>query len=236
VSQTAQSLRPAGTKPRRLEREALPAEPRGWSSRTGALILGLLLRLGWPALLALLAPLFATNAHADGVHIAMRASSGAYNITLFTAPEPLRAGPADFSLLVQDSVTGEVLGDVTATGTLTPVPAPFAGQRSQPGAQLEAPSSNSQVFRLTHAQASNRLLLAASPVLPAPGSYTLVLQVARPGAPGASYTILLTAAPDHRRRTTLLFALALPLAAILLFLLNQHARRGRRRQLDSALH
>ncbi len=146
-------------------------------------------------------------AYGDGAHIALRATSGAYSITLFTAPEPLAAGAADLSVLVQDSSTGEVPGDVTADVTLT-----RAG-------------SEPLQLALTRAAASNKLLLAAEPSFPAPGSYSLVLHVERPGRAPASFTTVLVVAPDHSRRTILLWALGLPCAVILLFLVNQHAKQ-----------
>jgi hypothetical protein len=153
----------------------------------------------------------AATAWADGAHIALRATSGAYSITLFTAPDPLVSGPVDLSLLVADASSGEALGDATATGSLT-----LSGS---PGAR----------FTLTHAAASNKLLLAAEPVLADPGAYTLVLHIERPGSPTASFTTVLPVAEEHRRRTTLLFALVLPLAVIALFLVNQQAKLGRGR-------
>jgi hypothetical protein len=172
----------------------------------GARSPGKSLRIAALLLLACSAP-----AWADGAHIALRATSGPYSITLFTAPDPLVSGPVDLSLLVEDASSGDPLADATATGTLT-LPA-------RPG-----PS-----FNLTHAAASNKLLLAAEPVLTAPGIYTLVLHIARPGSPTASFSTVLPVAEDHRRRTTLLFALVLPLAVIALFLVNQQAKLHRRR-------
>jgi hypothetical protein len=149
-------------------------------------------------------------AYGDGAHIALRATSGAYSITLFTAPEPLAAGPVDLSLLVQDSSTGEVLSDATADVTLTHA------------------SGEALRFPLTRAAASNKLLLAAEPSLPASGNYSLAVYVERPGAAAASFTTTLQVAPDHSRRTILRWALGLPLAAVLLFLVNQHAKQRSR--------
>ena len=175
----------------------------------------------WPYLsLTLALVLISTpTARADGGHIALHASAGAYSITLFTAPEPLVAGPIDLSLLVEDATTGQVLGDAAAEATLaTPNdPQPLH-------------------FSLTRAAASNKLLLAALPRLPRPGAYTLILHVTSPGASSASFTTVLPVAADHRRRTTLLFALVLPLVAIFLFLSNQQAKQSRGPRQTSDLH
>jgi hypothetical protein len=145
-------------------------------------------------------------AYADGAHIALHATSGDYTITVFTAPDPLVAGPVDISVLVQDRATDTVLGDARVTATLSGVGEPLH-------------------LDLTHVAASNKLLLAANPVLDAAGSYNLQFQVERPEAPAASFSVTLPVSANHRRRTTLLFSLALPLAAILLFLVNQQVKR-----------
>ena len=203
--------------------EATPARPPV-AARAPLLSLNLgrrLLRIAFACALVLLGT---SPAFADGGHIALRASSEAYSITLFTAPDPLVAGPIDLSLLVQDPATGQVLGNATATAVLTALPH-TAPSPATPN--LTPPQPATLHLVLTRAAASNKLLLAAVPVLPAPGSYTVVIHVRRPGAPEGTFTTTILAAPNHRRRTTLLFALVLPLAAVLLFLANQWAKQNR---------
>jgi hypothetical protein len=145
------------------------------------------------------------TARADGGHIALHATSGAYTVTLFTAPDPLVTGPADISLLVQDAASEAVASDAIAAATLTGPAGPIH-------------------LTLTHAAASNKLLLAGSPVLISSGAYHLQFAVARPGAQPASFTVDLPVAANHTRRTTLVFAMALPLLVVFLFLVNQHAK------------
>ncbi len=45
-------------------------------------------------------------ARADGGAVRLRQRSGGYQIAVFTEPTPLRAGPVDVSVLVQDAETG----------------------------------------------------------------------------------------------------------------------------------
>lgn len=149
---------------------------------------------------------FAQAAVADGGHIALHATGGGYTVTLFTAPTPLVTGPADLTLLVQDAATGEVLGDAVATVRLS-------GEQGE----LELP--------MARRAGGNPLLLGASPLLRTPGSYRLVLRAGRRGGAVASFRTVLQVDQDHRRRTTLLFGLLLPLVAVLLFLVNQGAKR-----------
>ena len=44
---------------------------------------------------------------ADGGTVRLSEEQGRYRITVFTAPAPLRAGPVDVSVLVQEAATGE---------------------------------------------------------------------------------------------------------------------------------
>lgn len=54
-------------------------------------------------LLAIIAPI--PSARADGGVILDRKVVGPYDITVFASPAPIRAGPVDFSVLVQDPAT-----------------------------------------------------------------------------------------------------------------------------------
>jgi hypothetical protein len=49
------------------------------------------------------------HARADGGTLRLRQQAGGYQITVFTAPTPLCAGPVDISVLVLDDATGEPL-------------------------------------------------------------------------------------------------------------------------------
>jgi hypothetical protein len=162
-------------------------------------------------LLALFGP--GPDARADGGHIALHATSGPYTVTLFTLPEPLVAGPADLSLLVQDAATGAVLGDASAEGSLA----------------LTGGAATQTTFTLGHQAATNPLLLAGTVSFAQPGSYALTLRVTRGRAAPEIFATVLPVGANHRRRTTLIFALLLPLAMIALFLVNQASKQKARR-------
>jgi hypothetical protein len=44
---------------------------------------------------------------ADGGRVVVVERQGDYRISVFTSPEPLRAGPIDISVLLQDAETGQ---------------------------------------------------------------------------------------------------------------------------------
>ena len=52
---------------------------------------------------------------ADGGTVRLSERQGNYRITVFTSPTPLRAGPIDLSVFVQDVTTGEPLSGVQVT-------------------------------------------------------------------------------------------------------------------------
>jgi hypothetical protein len=136
-------------------------------------------------------------AHGDGGTMLLHQDAGAFTITLFAAPQPLQVGPADFSVLVQDRSSGEVLLDpildLTVSGT---------------------------TVRLTRGQASNRLLQAATVQLSSPGKLRLTLAVRR-GSDVAQLTTDCTVEPDRSRTTLVWFYVLLPVGVILLFVIHQ---------------
>ncbi len=87
----------------------------------------------------------AVTASADGGRVRMQQASGNFIITLFTMPEPLTTGDADFSVLVQDRATQQVLLDAAVALRLT------------------APSGEVQLVPLSSGYVGNRMLQAADP-------------------------------------------------------------------------
>ena len=149
-------------------------------------------------------------ARADGPHIALHATQGAYTVTLFSAPDPLVAGPADLTLLVQNAGDGSLADPRTAEG-----------EAALPG---HAPVR----FQMRPGGAANRRLLGATVQLPQAGAYTLTLQVAGSGAP-VVFQGTLPVEANHGQRNTVLWAVFLPAVLILLFLGNQQAKLRMRR-------
>ncbi len=153
----------------------------------------------------MLAPLIA---HADGGTVQLRRASGPFVVTVFTAPETLRAGPIDTSVLVQDRETGRVILDATVNFALQP--AGGTGPRFQ--------------ARATHVQARNKLLQAATIDIPAAGWWTIQVSVSRDGARAVVATKLLVLQSAPRLGGVWPFVM-IPPVAIALFALHQTLRR-----------
>jgi hypothetical protein len=146
----------------------------------------------------------AAAAFADGGTVLLHQDAGAFTITLFAAPQPLRTGAADFSVMVQDRSTGEVLLDPVIDLTFAP----------------EAAGAPQQTARLAKGQASNRLLQASTLDFPSAGKWRLTLLVRR-GNDQARLSTDFTVEPNHSRATLVWFYVLLPVGIILLFVIHQ---------------
>ena len=96
----------------------------------------------------------------------MREQAGAYQVTVFTSPTPLRAGSVDVSVLVQDAATEECVPDVQVTVRL---------MARGTGEVLEYPATAEAV--------TNKLLRAAEFQLPKPGWWEVAVAVEGPHGP-----------------------------------------------------
>jgi hypothetical protein len=103
-------------------------------------------------------------ARADGGAVRLSERKGKYQITVFTAPTPLRAGPADISVMVQEAATGEPVSGVQVTIK--------AEHRGLPGVILCVPA--------TTEAATNKLYHAAAVELPEPGWYSVEVEIDGP--------------------------------------------------------
>src|SRR5581483_6228372 len=112
-------------------------------------LLGMLCSL----LVSSLIPHPSSFARADGGTVRLSRRHGEYQVTVFTAPTPVRAGPLDVSVLVQDVHTGRPVPEARITVQVAP--------RGRPGEALVQPA--------TRDVATNKLLRAAVFDLSEPG-------------------------------------------------------------------
>lgn len=112
--------------------------------------------LAIPALLACARP-----ALADGGRLRFRQPAGPFTVTLFTTPDPLTAGRADFSVAVERPGVSGILQDARIRLTLTPV-----GTHARP-----------IVLDASHAAATSKWLQAANFSLPAAGLWRVTVLV-----------------------------------------------------------
>lgn len=172
----------------------------GWRARwRGAVLAGLLcLGCGRAAL-------------ADGGRMRFREPAGPFVVTLFTTPDPLTKGRADFSVAVERAGEPGLVEDAAIDLVLTP-----ADGRGQP-----------LVLHASHAAATSRWLQAANFALPAAGLWRVTVRVRSGGATGQCSGEVSVAAGWARNWTW--DVLPVPLAG-LFFLLHANRKRKYRRE------
>ena len=115
--------------------------------------------------------LTASGAHADGGIVRASREIGDYNVTVFSDPTPLRVGPADISVFVQERQSKGLVLDADIW------------------LELEGPVSRMvRKFQLSRSAATNQWLQAATIELTRPGTAELTVHVSGPEGSG-SYSI-----------------------------------------------
>jgi hypothetical protein len=160
--------------------------------------------------LALLILFAACDARADGGTLRVQREAGPLRISVFSAPEPLRAGAADLSVLVQRSSDGGAVLDAEVE------------------LQLVGPASAKPfAVRATRGAATNALLYAAPVELGAAGVWSLRVSVQHQREQIA-LAAELPVSPPPPRLLALWPYLALPPVAVALFALREWLVRRRR--------
>jgi hypothetical protein len=102
----------------------------------------------------LLSCLYASHASADMGRLVLSEQQGDSRISVFTSPDPLRAGPIDISVLLQHSETGQPIDDADVNLRI-----------------ISGDGRDTIHAVATQAAATNKLLRAAVLELPSPGSW-----------------------------------------------------------------
>lgn len=157
---------------------------------------------------ALAIALAASSARGDGGVVRLSQTAGPFEITLFTAPTPLRVGVVDVSVLVQTAADHTPVLDAEVQVALR-------------GPGLERTGA------ATHAPATNKLLYAALLDVPGPGRWTLAAQV-HAGERDATVSCAVDVAPPLPPVVAFWPYFAFPGALIALFALHQWLKRQQR--------
>lgn len=160
------------------------------------------------------------SALADGGAVLSQQISGPYRVTLFGSPAPLRAGPADLSVLLQDAKTGAPVLDQTVALELQAA--------ADPRSEAWVPPCCSMKLRpatvpATHANAQNKLLYAANLLLPASGPHQILIRIGEEKNQPALARV--DVRPPAAPLSSYWSYLAMPPLLVGLFALNQRLRR-----------
>jgi hypothetical protein len=156
------------------------------------------------AVLAVL--IMAPAVRGDGGTLRLSRRAGDWQVSVFTSPSPLRAGPVDVSVLVQQSATGRTLLDVPVLVRVWPVGQP----------------ERAQEMRATSEAATNKLFQAAALELPDAGRYHVTVSV---GESDALLEFEMEAEPPPPAWLDLAAWIGWPFALVLLFVVHQMLMR-----------
>jgi hypothetical protein len=145
-----------------------------------------------------------TVVHADGGMVRLSERRGGHRITVFTSPTPLRVGPVDVSIFVQDAATGEPVSAVSIAVQASPHKHPETVIRQM----------------ATTADATNKLFQAAVFDLPEPGRWDLTIVVEGTSEP-IEVPFAVEVDEPLPRIGEMIPWIAWPAGAILLFCLHQ---------------
>lgn len=159
----------------------------------------------------LLALLSAAGAWADGEVVVASEIADGWRVSLLASPWPLRAGPADFSVLVQDAVSGDPAPDAEISLEVRSL---MPGPASAPPSRLPA----------IRGGRGNPLFHSARLALPRAGRWRVRVWVAEPALPELA-AVDLEVAPAASLFARHGFALSLPVLGVGLFWLHQQLRR-----------
>ena len=155
---------------------------------------------------------------ADGGVVRWSEKQVGVELTVFTSPNPLRAGPIDVSVLVQNSETGDTITDADVQVRLMP--------HDRTASPVHAVA--------THADATNKLLQAALVELPTTGEWDVEVECTTAAGAGTRTSVALfsiEAGSPLPRWLAVWPWFTWPLAVVLLFgihrrlVARKHARR-----------
>ena len=148
----------------------------------------------------------AGTAWGDGPHVVLQASGGPYEVTVFGAPAPLTAGPAVFSVLVEDRASQTAVSDASVRGWLRA-------------------NSGGPAFPILFKAGRGAGLLESQVTLPSAGSYRMSLTVTPRSGPPVEVTGVLVVEANHRRGLVVLWGVGAPVLVAFFFLVNQAAKQ-----------
>jgi len=151
--------------------------------------------------------LSASSALADGEVVVESQLAGSWRVTLLASPWPLRAGPAEFSVLVQDAISGQPVADAEIALEVRP-----------PTSSMSPPT----LLRLSgvRGRGANPLFHSARLKLSTTGPWTLRVRVSEPALPSLA-AVEVEVAPEASLFARHGIALSLPLLGVGLFCLHQ---------------
>jgi len=153
----------------------------------------------------------ANIASADGGRLRLHERAGPFVVTLFSTPDPLVAGQADFSAAIERPGTGGLIENASVTYVLTP-----------------ADGGHPLVLHASHAAATSRFLQAANFMLPHAGIWQVTVVVQQGDEVGKCYGSVRVFPVNLAKERVTWDVAVVPFAAFL-FVLHQWRKRNYRK-------
>jgi hypothetical protein len=153
--------------------------------------------------------MYCVDARADGGAVRWSEKRDGVELTVFTSPNPLRAGPVDVSVLVQNAGRGDAIPDADVQVRLIP--------HDRTASPVHAVA--------THADATNKLLQAALVEVPSAGVWEVEVECTTAAGAGTQTNFAkfsMEAGPPLPRWLAVWPWFTWPVAAILLFGVHRH--------------
>lgn len=179
------------------------------------------------ALSVALCAVAAAPARADGNLAVASGEAGPFRVDVLVAPLPLRVGTAEWSVLVRDLASDEIVLDAEVELGLYPPTgsnAAVCGMPSSGGTPAPGGGPSNGVIQVRRGASANRLLHSARVELGAAGDWVGVVRVRHRDVAG-ELSFRVEVAPAAPPLAAHAWAFALPLLALSLFALHQWRAR-----------
>jgi hypothetical protein len=143
-------------------------------------------------------------ASADGGRVVLVERRGDYQVSVFASPDPLRAGPVDISVLLQDAATDAPIADAEIEVSMSP--------RDERGPTLRAAATSDA--------ATNKLLCAAILDVPTAGTWDAELSIIGDHGP-ANIRFAIEISPPLPRWLTVWPWFSWPVGAVFIFAIHR---------------
>lgn len=154
----------------------------------------------------------------DGGAVIAQETTNNLVVTVFASPAPLRAGPADISVMLQDAATGQPVLDRKIVVSVSAIDASAGTAWVPPCCSME---KSSDAVPATRANAQNKLLHAANVIVPSAGQVAVAVRIDDSGP----VITKLDARPPLPPAAAYWPYLAIPPLAIGLFAVNRRSQR-----------
>ncbi|HEY5791713.1 MAG TPA: hypothetical protein VIS74_00345 [Chthoniobacterales bacterium] len=160
---------------------------------------------------------------ADGGAVLFQKQEGNLQVTVFGLPSPLRAGPVDISVLVQNAETRAPVLDAQVSVSVTPLSADQLADGEVWTPPCCSMKRSDDFYAATREQAQNKLMYHTFFPIPASGQWNLAVEIRHQNG-ARVFVETVDVAPPQKPALAYWPLLVLPIAAVGGFAINRALR------------